>query len=84
MIKIIFRNTQNGRERSAEIPAEHGPALHSAIQEIRNELGGRVEGQFCFKKEHALTRASSAVGLVAAALNHVAPEEDPDYETCRT
>lgn len=80
MIKVRFQDTETGRERTASIPAEHGPALRSAINEIRNEIGGRTEGAFAFKKEHSLTKAASALGLVAAAINHVVTEDDPDYE----
>lgn len=79
-LKITFHDTDTGRTGSRTIPAEHAPALRSAINEIRNELGERVSGAFAFKKEHALTRAVSAIGHVAAALNLVTPEDDPDYE----
>lgn len=80
MIVITVFNNDTGKEDSAEIPAEHAPALRSAINEIRNELGGRNEGAHKFKKEHSLTRASSAMGRLAAAINTVITEDDPDYE----
>lgn len=79
MIKVSFQDTQTGRTSTADIPAEHAPALRSSIEEIRNELGERVSGAHKFDKEHALTRAVSAMGRVAAALNLVIPEGDPDY-----
>lgn len=80
MIYVSVIDSVNGRTGSAEIPAEHAPALRSAINEIRNELGGRNEGAHKFKKEHSLTRASSAMGRLAAAINTVITEDDPDYE----
>ena len=80
MIRVSFEDTQTGVTATADIPAEHGPALRSTINEHRNELGGRVEGAFAFKKEHALARAVSASGRMAAALNLVITEDDPDYE----
>lgn len=80
MIRITVLDTQTAREATADIPAEHAPALRSALNEIRNELGERVSGAHKFKKEHALTRAVSAIGRTAAALNLVIAEDDPDYE----
>lgn len=70
----------DGRTREAEIPDEHGPALRSAINEHRNELGERLAGAHKFDKEDALTRAVSSFGQLAAAINAVIPKEDPDYE----
>lgn len=58
---------------------EQGPALVSAIEEQRNELGGRLEGAHRFKKEDALTRAASAIGTLHAALLRVFGHGDPDY-----
>ena len=79
MIKATFLDTATGVETSALIPAEHAPALRSAILELNNELGERVAGAHNFAKEDALTRAVSAVGNLRAAINYVIPEEDPDY-----
>jgi hypothetical protein len=80
LIRVTVDDTQTGVSAIADIPAEHAPALRSAVAEIRDTLGGRVEGAFSFKKEHALTRAASAIGRMAAALNLVIPEADRDYE----
>jgi len=78
---VIRITVQEGtRIATAEIPSEQGPALRAAIGEIRNEVGARLEGSFTFAKEFALTRASSALGTLAAAINQVITEEDPDYE----
>lgn len=78
MIRITVE--QNGSTATAEIPSENGPALRSALSEIRNEVGERLAGSHRFAKEYALTRASSSLGAVAAAVNQVIPNEDPDYE----
>jgi hypothetical protein len=80
VIQATFTDTTTGQSATADIPSEHGPSLRSAVNEIRNTLGGRVEGAFSFKKEHSLTKAGSAMGRMAAALNLVIPEDDPDYE----
>ena len=80
MIILTLQDTQTGAQAEATIPAEHGPSFRSAIAEIRNEIGGRAEGLHKFKKEHSITRALSAVGQFAAAVNHVITEDDPDYE----
>ena len=65
---------------STEIPDVNGPALRSAIAEIRNELGERASGAHAFYKEDAIVRAINALGALASALNVVIPTEDPDYE----
>lgn len=70
----------DGFKQTAVILPENAPALRAAIAEIRNELGGRLSGSHRFPKEAALTRAVSALGSLAAAINAVIPEEDPDYE----
>lgn len=82
MIRIaIYRlGRETGVVTQADIPDEQGPALRSAIQEIRNEVGERLAGSHRFPKEFALTRAVSALGALGAAINVAIPEEDPDYE----
>lgn len=79
MLRITVQE-DDGLPAIAEIPSEQGPALRSAINEIRNEVGARLEGSFTFAKEFALTNAASALGTLAAAINKVIPNEDPDYE----
>lgn len=61
------------------IPSEHGPALRSAIAEIRNELADRVTGSYRTKREAALTRALAAVSALAGGINKVVRKEDLDY-----
>jgi hypothetical protein len=78
VITITF--VGNGRSANANIPDEQAPSLRSAISEIRNEIGARASGAHDFLKEDALVRALAALGSLAAALNHVVPEEDKDYE----
>lgn len=79
MILLSF-TAADGRVSTAEIPDVNGPALRSAIAEIRNELGERASGAHAFYKEDAIVRAINALGQLAAALNVVIPVEDPDYE----
>ena len=79
MLLISVTNTETGATASKEIRLEEAPALRSALDEIRNEVGGRLAGSHRFPKEAALTRAVSALGRLAAAVNAVVPEEDPDY-----
>ena len=64
----------------ATIPDEHGPALRSAIAEIRNELGERASGAHSYDKEDAIVRAISALAALASAINAVITEEDPHYD----
>jgi hypothetical protein len=62
-----------------EISSEHGPALRSAIEEISNEIGGRLEGAYRFAREDALTYAATALGSLRAAINEKVPEGSKDY-----
>lgn len=64
---------------TVSIPDEQGPALRSAIQEIRNEVGDRLVGSHKFNKEAALTLAATALGTLAAAINAQVPTEDKHY-----
>ncbi len=64
---------------SVLIADEHAPALRSALEELRNIIGGRIEGVHPFAREDALTRAAVAVGDLAAGFNAIIPA-DPDYE----
>lgn len=77
MLTITF--VHHGKSITAMIPTCQAPALRSAIQEIRDELGGRASGAHKYHKEDALTRAVDAIGKLSAAINYVIPEEDPDY-----
>lgn len=55
-----------------------GPALRSAIDEIRQKVGQRLEGAHLFAKEHSLTNAAIALACLAAVLN-AEFAEDPHY-----
>ena len=79
MILLTF-TAEDGQVSTAEIPDVNGPALRSAIAEIRNELGERASGAHAFYKEDAIVRAINSLGALASALNVVIPKEDPDYE----
>lgn len=83
MLKIIIQQVTKKltrAESTVEIADEHAPAFRSAIEEQRNEVGGRLEGAHAFAKEDALTRASVALNTFAAGLNNIVPEGDSDYE----
>ncbi len=62
MVKICF-----------EVADEHAPALRSAIEEIRNEVGGRLEGAHRYAKQDALTYAATALGSLHAAIAKATP-----------
>jgi hypothetical protein len=68
MIRITF-----------EVPESMAPALRSAIEEISNEVGGRLEGAHRFNREDALTRAAVALGIRRRAVNKVVPAGDKGY-----
>lgn len=65
--------------KTVTIPSAHGPALRAAIEELKNEIGGRLEAPHDFRKEAALSKAASAVGQLFAAVVRVIPFADPDY-----
>lgn len=77
MVRITI--TGGGQSASAEVADIHAPALRSAIEEISNEVGGRLMGQHAFAKEQALTDAMIGLGVLRAAINKVVPAGDPHY-----
>lgn len=79
MLTLQIVDNDTGASAIAEIPAAHAPALRSAVTEIRQELGERLAGAHKYGKEDALTRAVSAIGAFASALNRVVLVEDRDY-----
>ena len=64
MIYLSFRR-DDGDPVVANILDVNGPALRSAIAEIRNELGERASGAHAFYKEDAIVRAINALGQLA-------------------
>lgn len=62
-----------------EIADEHAPALRSAIDDARQQVGKQLEGMHRFAKETALTNASIALASLAAAVNQQVPKGDPNY-----
>lgn len=62
-----------------EIPAAHGPALRSALDELKSSIGGKLEKPSTYAREAALTRASNAVGKLFAAVCKSVPKYDTDY-----
>jgi hypothetical protein len=62
------------------IAHEFGPALKSAVDEISDIVGSRLEGPHSFAKEGALTNAAAAVGALRAAVNEKVKYASVDYE----
>lgn len=69
------------KKAHAEFATKFAPATRSAIDEIRSELGGRLEGKFAFATEQALTDAVVGVGAIASAINTVIPQGDAHYKS---
>ena len=61
------------------IRKSHGPALRSAVEEISDELGSRLEGPHSFPKESSLTNAVIAIGHLRRAVNAKVDKGDPFY-----
>lgn len=80
MIRINIRDTDTGREAFVEIPSVFGPALRSAIEDLSNEIGGRLEGIHVYQQEDALTEAAAALGPLRAGVNRVVPEGHVDHD----
>jgi hypothetical protein len=62
-----------------DVAPNHAPALRSAVEEIRNEVGGRLEGQHRYAKQDALTYAAVALGSLFAAITRKVTAGDPGY-----
>lgn len=69
-----------GKSATVNIPTCQAPSLRSAVDEIRDELGGRASGAHQYNREDSITRAVDAIGKLSSAINYVVPEGDPDYE----
>lgn len=59
---------------------EHAPAFRSAVEEMANELGGRVEGMHSFAQEQALTDALIAIGALKTETFRRIPKGDPHFK----
>lgn len=55
------------------------PALRSAVDEISNTVGTRMEAKYTYEQEDALVRASIALATLRAAVCAVVPNGDPNY-----
>jgi len=64
---------------SFTVHKEHAPALRSAVEEISNTVGGRLEGRYEYDVEQALTNAAVALGSLRAATFAAIPAGDPNY-----
>ena len=61
------------------VPYEHCAALRSAIDEISNEVGGRLEGPHAYDTEQALTHAACALGALRAEVFRKVPAGSKHY-----
>jgi hypothetical protein len=62
-----------------EVSSEHAPALRSAIEEISNIVGARLEGAHAYAKEDALTDAAVGLGSLRAAISKQVSRGNPFY-----
>lgn len=62
-----------------QIHDEHAPAFRSFVEEMCNEIGGRLEGSHKFVKETALTAAAITANALRTAVTAVVPKGDPHY-----
>lgn len=79
-IAIGFIDDTTGVNSYAQIPTKFGPALRSALEDISNQIGGRLQSDMKFALEDALTEAATALGPLRAAINQIVPEGHKDYE----
>lgn len=64
---------------SFTVRAAVAPALRSAIEEISNDIGGRLTGSHRYAKEQALTDAAIALAELRVAVTRKVPAGDPNY-----
>lgn len=64
---------------TVSIPDEFAPAFKSAVEEMSNTLGTRLESQHKYDKQDALTFASASFGILRAAVSAQVPEGDKRY-----
>lgn len=62
-----------------DVSAEVAPALRSAIEEISNDIGGRLTGSYRHSREQALTDAAIGLAALRKALFAVVPAGDVNY-----
>jgi hypothetical protein len=62
------------------IPNEFGPALKSAVDEISETIGARLEGPHAYEKEGALTHAAAAIAALRASVNQQVKRGSAAYE----
>lgn len=80
LVRVNRHDPETGMKRiTFEVADIHAPALRSAIEEISNEVGGRLTGQHAFAKEQALTDAAIGLGTLRKAINKVVGAGDPNY-----
>lgn len=66
-------------EITIRIPDSHGPAFKSAVDEMSDTLGTRLESQHRFDKEEALTHAAASFGVLRAAVSEQVAEGNRYY-----
>lgn len=81
MILIVIDDTESGRVAQVKIPSQFGPALRSAMEDMTNEIGGRLEGIHQYEKEDALTEAAIAANALRAGVNQVVAVGHEDHDT---
>lgn len=62
-----------------EVPRSCAPALKSALDDVTEKNGTKLEGVNQFAVEDAWTRGAIALGALRAAVTKMVPEGDPDY-----
>lgn len=62
-----------------EVPDAFAPAFKSAVEEMSNTLGTRLESSHTYAKQDALTYAAAGFGILRAAVSEQVPEGDKRY-----
>ena len=79
MLRITIERESKDAPVTVTMPEEYGPALRSALDDLRNQLGERLCGLHPFPREAALTRASVAVSQLSAGIAKAVPHEETHY-----
>lgn len=79
VVERLVKDHGSPIEITFSVLPSHAPALRSALDEIRQEVGTKLEGPKPYATEYALTAAAIALAALAAAVNQKIPMGDPDY-----
>ena len=80
MEACITKQPARDVEVTFSVPEFAAPAVRSAIEDISNQIGARLEGTHSNSNTQALTDAAIGLGRLRAALTKAIPKASPYYD----